>query len=69
MLGWREREGASEEVSNGSSLASGHPTNFSMWSGDIQYSDLFCLAKFQNSMSGLKMKAKFRYTECVDHHN
>ena len=34
------------EIKHKTSLAWGHPTNFSMWSGDIQYSKLCNLAIF-----------------------
>ena len=35
--------------------ARGHPINFSMWSGDIQCSNLFCLAEILLNFNGAKI--------------
>ena len=37
------------------SLAWGHPTNFSMWSGDIQYSKLYNLAEILRNFKSAKI--------------
>ena len=38
-----------------SSLAWGHPTNFSIWSGDIQYSKLYNLAEILLNFKSAKI--------------
>ena len=45
------------------SLAWGHPTNFSMWSGDIQYSKLYNLAEISLNFKSAKIHFKHHFSE------
>ena len=45
------------------SLAWGHPTNFSMWSGDIQYSKLYNLAEILLIFKSAKIYFKHHFSQ------